>query len=451
MSASITHQSVGDELGGFVNSLSLDGIPDDVVEKLRCNVLHNLSCAMGAHTAGSELWELARRSGPAEAGLLCDGGRVSAEHAAFANAAVMHTRAQDDTHFAAKTHVGAAVQPAALAVAERDGHDGAAFAVAVIAGCEVAAAVGERLAAAVTARGFRATPVFGTLGAAAAVASLHGLDAAATADAIALAASFSAGLNQTWIDGSSEYRLEPGMAARNGVVAADLAAAGFRGAARWYEGAAGFAGAFAAGEDPAAGESWELGERWRLLDVTYKPYPVCAITQSPVQAAIDIATEHDLALTDAVAVRVYLNPSDRSYPGTINAGPYNDIGASLMSAEFCVAMALKHRSATLAGLRELDDPAILRLVGMTTVLAEKDMPSLGGHVEVDTADGATLSADLVPDPATYGWDWQGVIDNVARMEPELAVGRAGIDALIGDVARLTEIGDVASLVRGTVA
>lgn len=450
MSASATHRSVGDELGGFVTSLSLDDIPGEVVEKLRCCVLHNLICAMGAHTAGSELWGLARRSGASEATLLCDGGRVSAEHAAFANAAVMHTRAQDDTHFAAKTHVGSAVQPAALAVAERDGRDGAAFAVAVIAGCEVAAAVGERLAPAVTARGFRATPVFGTLGAAAAVASLHGLDAAATADAIALASSFSAGLNQTWIDGTSEYRLEPGMAARNGVLAADLAASGFRGAAHWYEGDAGFVGAFA-GEDPCAGEPWELGERWRMLDVTYKPYPVCAITQSPVQAAIDLATEHDLAPTDAVAVRVYLNPSDRSYPGTVNTGPYNDIGASLMSAEFCVAMALKHRSATLAGLREFDDPAILRLVGATTVLADEELPSLGGRVEVDTADGATIAADLVPDPATYGWDWQGVVDNVARMEPELAVGRAGLDTLIGDVARLTEIDDLASLVRGTVA
>ena len=170
-------RAAGRELGEFVAGLTLDAIPGEVVEKLRCNVLHNLACAMGAHTAGRELWTLARASGPGEAGLLCDGARVSAEHAAFANAAIMHTRAQDDTHFAAKTHVGSAIQPAALAVAERDGRDGAAFAVAVIAGCEVAAAVGERLAAPSTARGFRSTPVFGTLGAAAAVASLLGLDA----------------------------------------------------------------------------------------------------------------------------------------------------------------------------------------------------------------------------------------------------------------------------------
>ncbi len=313
--------TAGQRLGGFAAALSLDTVPPEVVEKLRCNVLHDLACAMGAHTAGAELWAVVRDRRPQEATLLCDGARVGAEHAAFANAALMHTRAQDDTHFAAKTHVGSAVIPAALAIAERDGLSGAELASAVIAGCEVAASVGERLAGAVTARGFRATPVFGTLGAAAAVAKLLGLDADGCADAIAIASSFSSGLNQTWIDGTSEYRLELGMAARNGVTAAGLAAAGFHGASHWYEGDAGFAGAFAAG-DEAPSDGWELGERWRLLEVTYKPYPVCAITQSPVHVAIELAEQHDLAPEEIVGVRCSLNPVDRDYPGTVNGGPF---------------------------------------------------------------------------------------------------------------------------------
>src|SRR4029077_20635230 len=137
----------------------------EALEKLRCNLLHDLGCALAAHTEGEPLRAAVRDRRPQEATLICDGERVTAEHAAFANAALMHTRAQDDTHFAAKTHVGSAVMPAAYAIAERDGLSGAAFAPAVIAGCEVAAAVGERLAAPSTARGFRATPVFGTLGA----------------------------------------------------------------------------------------------------------------------------------------------------------------------------------------------------------------------------------------------------------------------------------------------
>lgn len=446
-----TLPSVGDRLGAFVAELTIDHLPEEVLEKLRCNVLHNFACALGAWSVSGPVWDVVRDRRPAEATLLCDGERVAIEAAAMANAALMHTRAQDDTHFPAKTHVGSAIGPAALAVAERDGCSGADLAVALIAGCEVAAAVGERLAPEVTARGFRATPVFGTLGAAAAVASLLGLDAAGCADAIAIASSFSAGLNQTWIDGTSEYRLQLGMAARNGITAAELAASGLHGAGRWYEGEAGYARAFAGADlETAAAGDWELGERWRLLDVTYKPYPVCAITQSPVALAIDLAEHHNLAPGDIVAVRCVLNAADRTYPGTVNAGPFGDIAATLMSAQYCVAMALKSRSATLAGLREFDDPTILRLVGMTEVLGDDAIPNLGARVELDLADGRSVGQSLVPDAATYGWDWCGVVANLARMQDEIAVSRDALDELVRGVRRLTELTDVSVLARLTV-
>src|ERR1700735_5086685 len=88
-------------------------------------------CAVAAYTAGEEIWATLRDRAPAEATLLCDGSSVAAEHAAFANAALIHTRAQDDTHFAAKTHVGAAIVPAALALAERERRSGADLCVAI--------------------------------------------------------------------------------------------------------------------------------------------------------------------------------------------------------------------------------------------------------------------------------------------------------------------------------
>lgn len=452
MSVAHLNETVGAQLGSFAAGVRADTLPAEVVTRLKSNLLHDLTCAAAAYTVGPRLWALVRDRTPAEATLLCDGGKVGAEYAAFVNAQLIHARAQDDTHFAAKTHVGAAVIPAVLAVAEREGRDGAAVLAAIVAGCEVAAAVGERLAAASTARGFRASPVFGTLGAAAGAASVLGLDAAATADAIALSSSFSGGLNQTWIDGTPEWRFELGMAARNGVLAAQLAAAGFHGAPHWYEGAAGFARAFA-GVEPGseADADWELGERWRLLDVTYKPYPVCAITQSPVQVAIDLSVEHDLDPADITAIRCYLNPQDRTYPGTVNPGPYGDVGATLMSAEYCVAMALKRRGATLAGLEDFEDPVIGRLVSVTEVLPDDGLPSLGGRVELETSSGSTWVGELVPDASTYGWDWDGVLANIVRMEPEMALSREQLDALESAVAGLDSLPSVAALVGATVA
>ena len=265
------------------------------LEKLRCNVLHNLACAMGAHTAGAALWDGVRDRRPAEATLLCDGDRVAAEHAAFANAALMHTRAQDDTHFAAKTHVGSAVMPAAYAIAERDGLSGAAFATAVIAGCEVAAAVGERLAAPSTARGFRATPVFGTLGAAAASASILGLGRRGGGrrdrDRIEL-------LQRPQPDLDRRHQRVPARARHGGAQRHRRRAARRRRAStarrtgtRATRASRGRSRARRR-TTAAPGSSASAGA---CSTSRTSPIPVCAITQSPVQLAIDLAREHDLA------------------------------------------------------------------------------------------------------------------------------------------------------------
>jgi len=442
--------TVGARLGRFVVDCREHELPAELVEKLRCNLLHDLGCAMAAHTEGPSIWAVVRRFAPAEATLLCLGERVDAEHAAFANAALMHARAQDDTHYAAKTHVGSAVIPAALAIAEREGAGGERFVRAVIAGYEVAAAVGERLAPDSTARGFRASMLYGTLGSAAACASLLGLDAGEAANAIAIASSFSGGLNQTWIEGTSEWRWELGMAARNGLLAADLAASGALGAREWYEGAAGFARAFAGLEKPEQ-DGWELGERWRILDVIYKPYPVCNITQSPVEATIGLVRDLDLEPDDVASIRCLLNPSDRSYPGTLNWGPFLDVGASLMSAPFCVAMAVKHRSATLEGLHETDDEVMRELIARTEVLADEHLPTLAARVELTTLTGERHVRELVPDAKTYGWDWDGVRENSQRLLAEMAVDASGLERLERAIRGVEELDSVAPLLEATVA
>jgi 2-methylcitrate dehydratase PrpD len=436
------------ELGAFAAGLSADTLPAAVVEKVRCNLLHDLGCAMAAHTVGPAVWPLVRGYAPPHATLVVDGARVPAEQAAFANAVLGHARAQDDTHFAAKCHAGSAVIPAVLAVAQREGAGGAAVIPALVAGYEVATALGEQLAAATTARGFRPSGVFGPIGAAAACASLLGLDAAQAAHAIAIATSLSAGLSQTWIDGSSEYRWQLGAAARNGILAADLARHGAIGADHPLSGAAGLAQAFAGVRRWDPGDL-ELGERWRILDVIYKPYPVCNITQSAVAVAARIAARHDLAAEDVVAVRCFLNPADRLYPGTLNAGPFTGVGATLMSAQFCVAMALRDRTARFAALAEFDDPALLRLVAHIAVEPDPELPVLAARVEVRTTDGTLLSDELIPEERTYNWDWDGVLAGVRTLAAEMRPG-SDADALAAAIRGLPDAPDADAVLDATV-
>ena len=437
-------------LGDFVAGLTFESLPPGVVEKVRVNLLHDLSVAMAAHDVALPVWDMVTELGPKEAMLLCSGSRGPAEMVAFANAVRMHARAQDDTHFSAKSHAGSMVVAATLATAQRLGSSGRDVIPAIVAGYEVIGTVGELLAPQVTQRGFRASSTFGPLGAAASAAKLLGLDATSTANAIAIAMSFSGGLNQTWIDGSTEWRWEIGMAARNGVFAARLAAGGAAGAAYAFEGAAGFARAFA-GETDIVPDDLALGQRWRIMDVVYKPYPVCNITQSAVAVCSGLATRYDLEPSMIRSVQCYLNPADRSYPGTMNEGPYADVGATLMSAHFCVAMALRERTATLKGLSRLSDPEQLSLISRIEILPDEGLPVLSARVEIETVDGRRLNDELIPDDNTYNWSWETASGYVDALRGEMANGGSGVTDLKNAVRGLETLATVDALIDATVA
>lgn len=442
MTASATAQ-----LGRFAASLRERPLPAEVVESARCHLLYNLACGLAAPGAATGPCAVVRGLRPAEATVLATGEQVPADAAAFANAALLHARAQDDTHMPSECHIGAVVIPVALALAEQRGLTPLAFLAGLVAGYEVTAAVGEPFAHAAIARGFRASMAFGTLGAAAAAGVLLGLDGAGVANAIALSTSLAGGLGEAWVEGTDEWMLHMGAAARNGIVAAQLSEAGDRGAPLALEGPAGFARAFAGRDGWQAPTEWELGERWRITEVIYKPYPVCNVTQHPVALAARLAREHDLTPDQVARVQLALNPIDRANPGTLNTGPFAGTGASLMSAPFCVAMAIKHRTATLAGLRELDDPVIGALIARIEVATDENLPILGARLRIDTTDGRALAAESTVGAGSFAGGWADALATARRLVPEITGGAAAVDALADTVQHLEELPDLRPLVR----
>jgi 2-methylcitrate dehydratase PrpD len=98
---------------------------------------------------------------------------------------------------------------------------------ALVAGYELVPQLAAGAAQASTQRGFRATPVHGVVGAAAACARLLRLDADRCANAVAIAANFACGLVQCYVEGTHEAVVQVAQASRNGYVAALLAEQGF--------------------------------------------------------------------------------------------------------------------------------------------------------------------------------------------------------------------------------
>src|SRR6185295_6089654 len=115
-------------------------------------------------------------------------------------------------------------------------------------------------------------------GAAAAIGKLLGLDARQMASALGLAATQAAGLVEML--GGMAKSLHMGFAARNGIVAALLAAKDFTSSERGIEAPRGFAHVL--GDNPDFSAITDaLGRTWELAQTAYKPYP-CGVLLHPV-------------------------------------------------------------------------------------------------------------------------------------------------------------------------
>ena len=278
-------------LARFVARARLGDWPDEVRSKAKACLLYGLAVgAAGARTRlpGQVVRMLDRtetRSGDDTAHRLLDGMRTAPGAAAFANAVLLHARIQEDAHPAG--HVGVVVIPAALAAAEHTAANGEALLAGVVAGYETALRIGRGHAAAASRRGFRTTPIYGVIGAAAAAARLHGLPADRTADALALAANLAAGLREFAVAGTDEYVLQAGSAARNGLTAVWCAAEGMRGAPTILEGPAGFLRAYGAEPDGVDSRLVEgLGASFEMMAVTGKRWPVCQFHRGVIRSVI---------------------------------------------------------------------------------------------------------------------------------------------------------------------
>ena len=168
--------------------------------------------------------------------------KASVSTAAFANGLLAHALDYDD--WDAFIHVGhptSMIIGAALPLAESVGASGQdllqAYTLALEVICKIAANAPN-----VQDRGFHSTPIFGSLGATVACASLLKLDPAKLKAALGVAASAAGGIHRQ--QGSMVKPFHAGNAARNGAEAALLAQAGFTADAAIFEAPRGFCDTF---------------------------------------------------------------------------------------------------------------------------------------------------------------------------------------------------------------
>ena len=215
--------------------------------------------------------------------------------AALVHGTLAHCRDFDDTFLDSVVHPGSTVVSAALAVGEATGAPNEEIATAILAGYEGAARIGAAAGRRFHARGFHATGVVGPLSAALVAARLYRLSGPATAHAVGLAASMSGGLMAFVDDGAWSKWLHAGWAAHGGIIAAQLAAQGFRGPRGALDGRHNLFAAFIDLPAPDAETiCGDLGRRWAGGAAHFKYYPCAHVIQPYLDAAIALRERHRL-------------------------------------------------------------------------------------------------------------------------------------------------------------
>lgn len=320
--------------------------------------------------------------------------RAGAPDAALANGTAAHALDYDDMCFVSIAHPSAPLVPAVLAAAELTGASGAAALDAYIAGFEIEARLGRLMNPRHYQRGWHCTSTLGAIGAAAAASRLFGLDASATAHALAIAASEASGLKENF--GTMVKPLHAGLAARSGVLAALLARGGLTASARAFDGAQGFLRAMDSERTDLGRETADLGTRWEILDtgITVKLYPSCAGTHPPIDALLDLRAREGLTpdAVDFVEIDV-----DRVTPTVlIYDRPTTPLEAKF-SLPFCAAAAIADGRVGIDTFDDarLRDPALAALLARVTMCVDETLgrdgpPLTQARVRVRLHDGRTL-------------------------------------------------------------
>jgi len=377
------------ELARFVVESRWSSVPEAINHEAKRALLNWAGCALGGcrdESVDSALAALSEFAGRPQATLLGRSERTDILNAAALNALSSNILDFDDTHLRTVIHPTVPVAAAALALAERSRATGAQLVHAFILGVEVECRVGNAISPEHFNAGWHITSTCGIFGAAAACAKLLGLDAKRTEWTFGIAASQAAGTTDE--HGSMTKSWNIANAARNGLVAALLAAKGFTSTREALEGERGFARVFAQRHDLDEIVRG-LGETWELAQNTYKPYP-CGIVAHPViDACLALRDEACVAPDALERIELRVHPLVRMLMG--NATPRTGLEAKL-SVQHCAAAALVRGE---VGVREftdacVNDPRVVALRRRVALIEDPTLPKDAAGATLSVSGGSTL-------------------------------------------------------------
>jgi 2-methylcitrate dehydratase PrpD len=377
-------------LSSYISTCGVAELPSEVINKAKHHILDTL----GAIIYGSRLkpGQLAinytkTQSGIEEAQVAATQIVTSATNAAFANGIMAHADETDDAHPKSRTHPGCAVVPAALSMTEKEGLNGMSFLKAVVVGYDICGRITQALGVDNVRKKSHCTmSIGGTFGAAAAAASVAGLNEKLVRYVISYAAhqALSRGY---WM--RDEEHIEKafvfgGMPARNGVNSAVLVQSGFTGIEDPFSGELNFFEAFEPDVKPELLIEG-LGKRFEIMFATMKKFPAGLPIQAPMEGLLSLIRKHSIKAEDVESAAAHVHPPSASI---VNNRNMPDINLQHLFAVTLLDGDLTFEAAH--SFERMKDPAVLELRNRVTLIEDHELIPYHSIVKVNMKNGSKL-------------------------------------------------------------
>ena len=340
-------ESLSSSYADFILSTRYDRLMPEVIQQAKKLILD----LVGVSLAGYQSMEFPRLvvqymeslGGTSEATLFQTKKKIPAIHAVFANAACAHAIDMDDGHRFGALHPGTVIIPTAIGAAELSGATTKDLIAGVVVGYEVMIRLGAAINPSSLNRGFHATGITGTFGAAAAAASIMKLNQGEIIGALGMAGLQSAGVLQINhdVEGAKVKPINPARAAMSGLFSCIMAQKGAKGPLKIFEGEDGFLKAFT---DEVKQDllTKDLGKTFEICNTYIKFYAACRHVHACVDAALEAHRRNPIGITEIKKVAV------ETYPVALRLAGIRDVttpSAARFSIPFSVALALAKKRA----------------------------------------------------------------------------------------------------------
>jgi 2-methylcitrate dehydratase PrpD len=288
-------------LARWIADTKYEQIPSGAIEQAKKSIHDYIGTATYGTTSelGKIMLEFIReQGGNAQARVIGSNIKTASTQAAFANGTTGHSEDFDDLG-GCGGHPATVLTPTVLALADELHLSGEEVLTAWVVGYEL----GTRLSTHNnTDRDWHPTAIYGTMAAAAAASKLLKLDAEKVRMALGIAGSEAGGLRRNF--GTMTKPFHPGQAARNGIIAAKLAAKGFTSDPDIIEGRQGYA-------DNFGGAKCNIPEMTKFLGKVYfleeegtriKPWPCCGGNHQTLTNLLPFIKEKKLKAEDVESV-----------------------------------------------------------------------------------------------------------------------------------------------------